>query len=254
MKRVILSTFMLWSALSSAKTFQNSYVAFELPDTWACAQEGVAWTCTPSGTLQSKEAVIVLAAKVAGPEDNMANFLTFLRQPKRITTRVGTPMPSQVSYAQNRLLAGTQWVQAQHLGSEIQDFYTLYLATVKEQLAILISFSAEKNHYQTYNAVFDRAMKTLQIVASHELLFPKPKPGAKPSDPLGIQAQANAPLGQDVLLPPPVRRKASVFAGLPWLLVGLVLVGAGLFFYARSGPRKKKRKKPTGLPPRPPRG
>ena len=58
---------MTWGLVGNAKTFQNSYIAFEVPDDWTCAQEGVAWTCTPRNNPEAKEAVIVLAAKVAGP-------------------------------------------------------------------------------------------------------------------------------------------------------------------------------------------
>lgn len=206
-----------------AKTFQNSYVSFEVPDNWNCLQEGVAWTCTPAAAVESKEAVIVLAAKIAGPEDNINNFQTYLKQPKKITTRVGTPMPSQVMYAQPRTLAGTQWVQAQHLGSEIQEYYTLYLATVREQLAILVSFSAERNRYQVYNPIFDKAIKTLKITANQQLLFPKVKQGAA-GDVIGINV---APLATEELLPPPSRKgnlTLYVFAFVGFLAAVLVAV------------------------------
>src|ERR1700742_2944041 len=119
---------------ANAKTFKNSYVSFEVPDNWTCLQEGVAWTCTPQNAVEAKEAVNILAAKVAGPADNLNNFLNFLKQPKKITTKVGTPMPSTVMSAAERQLGQQRWIQAQHLGSEVQDYYTLYLATVKDSL------------------------------------------------------------------------------------------------------------------------
>src|SRR4051812_9389886 len=101
---VILSLAFSLSVSVEAKTFKNSYVSFEVPEDWSCVQEGVAWTCVAQNPVDAKEAVIVLAAKVAGPEDNMQAFLNFLKQPKKITTKVGTPMPSQVMYAQERLV------------------------------------------------------------------------------------------------------------------------------------------------------
>jgi hypothetical protein len=229
---VILAAFIGLGA--EAKTFQNSYVSFEVPDNWNCLQEGVAWTCTPAGVLESKEAVIVLAAKVAGPEDNLNNFQAFLAQPKKITTKVGTPMPSQVMYSRQRMLANSQWVQAQHLGSEIQEYYTLYLATVKDQLAILVSFSSERNRYQVYNPIFDKAIKTLKITANKELLFPKTKTGGG-SDVIGINVP---PPGSEDLLPPPDARKGSkwtlVFAG-----IFLLTIGAGAYLYTVTRKRKK---------------
>lgn len=219
---------------AEAKTFQNSYVSFEVPDNWNCLQEGMAWTCTPTGLAESKEAVIVLAAKVAGPEDNINNFKTFLAQPKKITTRVGTPMPSQVMYAKPRMVANTNWVQAQHLGSEVQEYYTLYLATVKDQLAILVSFSAERNRYQVYNPIFDKAIKTLKITANKELLFPKTKGGGA-GDVIGINVP---PPGSDELMPPPNPGKESKWT---LIILGLFVFIALAGGYVYSVTRKRKK-------------
>lgn len=229
----LLSFLIAWPA--GAKTFQNSYVSFEVPDNWTCAQEGVAWTCTPQGPIEAKEAVIVLAAKVAGPEDNLVNFHTFLGAPKRLPTKVGTPMPSQVMYAQERVLAGTKWIQAQHLGSEIQEFYTLYLATVKDSLAILVSFSAEKSRYQNYNPIFDRAMKTLKIVANNQLLFPKNKLN-QTTDVIGISPQQAT---GDGLLPPPPAKKKSNFMLL--LLIAALVIAAAAVFISKGKAKKRKK-------------
>lgn len=189
---------------TSAKVFQNSYVSFEVPNDWNCMQEGVAWTCTPISPVASKEAVIVLAAKIAGPEDNLNSFLNFLKTPKKIATKVGTPMPSQVMYAQPRMLAGSKWIQAQHLGSEIQNYYTLYLATVKDQLAILVSFSADRNQYGKYNPIFDMAMKTLKIVASSDTVATKSATPTGSSEVIGINVQPN-PMQNIDMMPPPER-------------------------------------------------
>jgi hypothetical protein len=218
--------------------FKNSYVTFEVPDNWNCLQEGVAWTCSPKGAIEAREAVIVLAAKVAGPEDNLVNFHTYLGQPKTLATKVGTPMPSQVMYAQQRDLAGTKWVQAQHLGSEIQQFYTLYLATVKDSLAILISLSAEKSKYPDYNPVFDRVIKTLKITANNSLLFPKNKLNPT-TDVIGINS--GQPGGVDDTMPMPPAQAKSYPTSI-MLVLGLVIAGLAVFMTnkRKSKPKPKK--------------
>ena len=231
------------SLQARAKTFQNSYVAFEVPDTWTCLQEGVAWTCTPQNPVEAKEAVIVLAAKVAGPEDSLNSFLSFLKAPKKITTKVGTPMPSQVMYAQNRLLGGQNWIQSQHLSSEIQDYYTLYLATVKDQLAILVSFSAEKNRFQAYNPIFDHAVKTLRIVASNQLLFNKSSQD-NPSEVIGIQVPLTGGPTEELV---PVFSRHTTAKKLGLVLGFLVLAaGAGAYIYST-----RRKKISRGKTPRP---
>lgn len=236
-----LLTFVLISSLAHAKLFKNSYIQFEVPDNWICLQEGVAWTCTPRGPYESKEAVIVLAAKVAGPDDNLNSFMVRLKQPKKITTKVGTLMPSTVMYARKDSLAGGDWIRAQHLGSEIQEYFTLYLATVKERLAILVSFSAEKGVYKKYNPIFEKAMQTLKIIASQELLFPKGK-----YDPqtglLGIQA-TDGTLGTPDFAPLPEagQRKSRI-----WIfgLLGLIAAAIAAYIYMQSskGARKPSKK------------
>lgn len=233
---------LLTSGGAEAKTFQNSYLAFEVPDDWNCLQEGVAWTCTPQKAIEAKEAVIVLAAKVAGPEDNLNSFLNYLKQPKKITTTVGTPMPSQVMYAQNRTLAGIPWVQAQHFGSEIQEYYTLYLATVKDQLSILVSFSAERNQYQKYNPIFDKAMKTLKIVANQKLLFAK-QAQTRSADVIGINIQPGQGL-TDTMMPPPEEGAAKPRGSLYlMIMIGALAAAAAVFFLS-----KRKKISPTKKP------
>lgn len=238
MKRLIfisLVPLMLTSHSSWAKTFQNSYVSFDMPDNWACLQEGVAWTCTSTNVVEAKEAVIVLAAKVAGPEDTLPNFLNHLKQPKKITTKVGTPMPSTVMYAQKRVVDKMEWVQAQHVGSEIQEYYTLYLATVKDRLAILISFSAERTKIAKYNPIFDGAIQSLKIVANQQLLFPKVQPGQN-SNMMGLQPQ-NQPLEPDAMIDTPqAAKKPNIVYILGFLILGAM---TALFVFKLTRNRKK---------------
>jgi hypothetical protein len=136
--------------------------------------------------------------------------------------------------AQEQVLGGQRWVRAQHLGSEVQEYYTLYLATVKDSLAILVSFSAEKGRYTVYNPIFDRAIKTIRIVANDKLLFPKNKQG-NASDIIGIQV----PVGnvqQENMGPPPAGRNKAVKFILP---LALLLIAAGVAAYIFSTRRKK---------------
>jgi hypothetical protein len=216
-----------------AKTFSNSFLSFTLPDSWVCVQEGVAWACSNKGPNQANEAVIVMAAKVAAPQDTLASFKDFLQKPKTIPTRVGTPMPSAVMYAQERVLANTKWIQAQHIGSEVQDFYTLYIATVKDQLAILVSFSADKTKYAFFNPVFDQAMKSLKLTATNQLVFPK-NSGAGGIAVFGITGDTANP----EMLPPPAHNRRGSYSY--WLVLAAVGALLGVGAYALHNPKKPK--------------
>ena len=125
------------------------------------------------------------------------------------------------------------------MSSEIQDYYTLYLATVKEQLAILVSFSAEKDKYQKYNAIFDRALKTLKITADQHVLFPKGRPVNK-ADLVGIQAPGGGPsLDGAIQLPPPKKS-----APLPLVAGGLALAAVAAYLLLGRRPKKKSKRSP----------
>ena len=53
-----------------------------------------------------------------------------------------------------------------HLGSEIPHYYTRYLATLKGNIAVLVTFSAHKLFYSKYSSEFFRAIKSLRVLAT----------------------------------------------------------------------------------------
>ena len=62
-----------------------------------------------------------------------------------------------------------------HLGSEIPNYYTRYLAAVKGRVAVLVTFSAHKKYYTKYSGQFFEAIKTLRVTepAKTERSLPK---------------------------------------------------------------------------------
>lgn len=231
----LVSLALAFALNAHAKTFSNSFLSFTLPDTWICQMEGVAWVCTPKGPKEENDAVIVMAAKVASPEDTLPNFLAHLSKPKAITSKVGTLMPSQVMYAQERMLDKAKWVQAQHLGSEVADFYTLYVSTVKEGLAIVVTFSVEKTKTAVYNPIFDQAMKTLKITASKNLVFKNTGAGG-----IGVFGVVTGDKVNPEMMPPPPPRKSKT----PLLLLVLgaaALFGVAVFYFYKPAGRPKKK-------------
>jgi len=223
-----------WTFQVQAKTFSNSFLSFTLPDSWICNLEGVAWVCAPKGPKDENEAVIVMAAKVASPEDTLPNFLAYLQKPKTITSKVGTPVASQIMYAQERVLDNAKWVQAQHIGSEVADFYTLYVATVKEGLAILVTFSVDKAKAKLYNPIFDQAMKTLKITASKNLVFKNTGAGG-----IGVfGVVTDGQVNQEMMPPPPPRKSKKPLILL--MLGGAVLLLCAAFYLYKPKSRKKK--------------
>jgi hypothetical protein len=109
---------------------------------------------------QEKEAVIVMAGKIAGPNDNLKNFLTFLSQPKRLDMG-GKVTYSKVVYVHQTKINGFEWADALHSESEVREFMTRYLATDADGIGILVSFTVREKLLDKYSGIY---MKTIQSI------------------------------------------------------------------------------------------
>ena len=158
---------------AQAKRFSNAYISFELPSHWNCKVEGTEWVCGSQYRDKSTQAIIVLTAKESGPMDTFQAYKARLTTPQPIPTASGTPQRSKVLHVRERNIANHGWVDSMHLGSEVADFYTRYLATIEGRLAIVVTFSAHKKYYTQYSSDFLRAIESLRVVASKGLLSNK---------------------------------------------------------------------------------
>lgn len=164
-----LPAILLVSLTSEAKLFQNSYVQFELPDRWDCKLEGTEYVCSPLQAGQSKEVIFVLTAKEVGPSDTLEAYETHLKTPRTIPSASGKPTTSTVKTMERRQYNAHPWVDSIHLGSEIPQYYTRYLATTKDRLAILVTFSAHQLHFTKYSADIAKAVQSLVVKANFNL-------------------------------------------------------------------------------------
>jgi hypothetical protein len=146
-----------------AAKFANQFTEFELPPQWQCNLEGAEWVCQSTNDQKKKEAMIVLAAKLKGNQDSLDQYLTYLKAAKTFTSIQGKPVKSEPKYAKTVNLNGQPWVDALHLESEIPGFYTRYLATVKQDIGVLVTYSISKPKYQAYLDDFDTMVKTLKV-------------------------------------------------------------------------------------------
>jgi len=162
-KLIPLLTLTLFAQISSAKTWKNNYVSFDLPEKWGCTQEGFAWVCSPKSKKNEKEAVIVMSAKVRAPEDNLENMLHFLSQPKKID-KDGKITFSKISYARKTKINGTEWADALHASSEVRDFMTRYLATTKDDLAMVVSFTVREDVLDKYSEEFMASIRSIHAI------------------------------------------------------------------------------------------
>lgn len=169
--------FYFFTLPSQAKVFRNAYVAFETPDTWNCNLEHTEWICRSQNDKESKEAIIILTAKEVGPADTFETYTTHLSTPQSVAYKGAGQAVSRVIYPPKKVQINDQpWIDGLHLASEVPQFYTRYLATIKDRIAILVTFSAHKDQYTRYSQDFFKAVMSLRVIATKNLLA-KPEMG-----------------------------------------------------------------------------
>ncbi len=173
---------------AQATVFRNAYVSFEMPDNWKCVLEQTEWVCRSEDAGQSKEAIIILTAKEVGPMDSLDAYSNHLNTPQQVTYRNTGTTTSRIVYPPKKWQINDQtWVDGLHLGSEVPSYFTRYLATIKNKIAVLVTFSAHRNKYTDYSSAFFKAVQSLKVIATANLVnSPDQSPLRSASETLSI--------------------------------------------------------------------
>ncbi len=169
MKRIILILSVFLTLPSWSKTFSNKYCQFELPSGWECSLEGADWVCQSINKDRQKEAIIILTAKRRGSKDSLAEYLAYLKSVKTFTLPGGKTQVSEPHYAEYKSIHEHKWVDSLHMASEVPGFYTRYMATVKENLGMAVTFSVGKDFYDDYRGIFDKIVETLMVFSQKNI-------------------------------------------------------------------------------------
>ncbi|MBT4792635.1 MAG: hypothetical protein HON90_13765 [Halobacteriovoraceae bacterium] len=164
-----MTKFLVWTLLfflttnTYAKRFANGYAEFELPAGWTCIIEGSEWVCQSEDKDRKKEAIIILAAKKRGAQDTLGEYQAYLKQTKTYQLPGAKMQRSEPKTVQTNKINGQTWVDALHLASEVPGFYTRYLATVKADIGVAVTFSVTKSLYNAYKGIFDNVIASMRI-------------------------------------------------------------------------------------------
>lgn len=164
-KQLLIAFYLLASGMAIAKPYTTNFLEFELPNGWECSIEGSEYVCQSTNDRRKKEAIIIFAAKHRGKQDDLTQYKAYLEQAKTFKLPGGKTQISEPSYTRTRKVVGQghSWVDSLHLSSEVPGFYTRYMATVKGELGVAVTFSVAKEHYQTYKPIFDKIIETMQV-------------------------------------------------------------------------------------------
>ena len=159
-----------FSAPSQAKLFKNSYISFEIPDTWECKAFGTDWVCHSKFQEKKVEALITSTAKLAGGSDTLEAYLAHLQQPKTWTNRKKETLTSKKIVEAKRVFINKfPWIDSTHQNSEIKSYISRYAGTVcckdsSSQLGMLVVLSAHQDHYTKYANIFLKVVSSLRVM------------------------------------------------------------------------------------------
>lgn len=221
-----------------SRTFKNAYISFEMQDNWACKLEQTEWVCRSEEPQEAKEAVIILTAKEKGPTDSFPIYESHMNNSINTMSKAGSPMSSIVKYkAVTSKINDQTWLDGLHQDSEVQNYFTRYLATIKDEIAILVTFSAHNKVYAKHSPNFDKTIRSLRVIATKDLLS-RPDLGplagsgetlgsgigqAMPSDLLASEDEGGSSRKKSIF-------KNEMFIGLIlFILAALIYIGLKLY-------------------------
>lgn len=227
------SSISIISATLEAKQVATPYLNFQISDRWVCQRaDPLAFTCQLQSNQPVRDALIIISAKEAGPEDNFASFQKYLAMPKPLPVMGGRAIVSKPQYVKQLVINRQTWVDGVQFNGEIAGYYTRYLTTVKQNLSILITFSAARERWRFFSQDFNMAVQTLQLTKNPAILAQPFTLGQKQN----VEGRGHAPSPNNGRLEE-VRSLASATgknsSSPNYIIMGLVgLLVMGLLVYA----------------------
>ncbi len=230
------------TSTSFAKTFASQYCEFELPAGWECALEGSEYVCQSENADRKKESIIILAAKKRGEQDNLDEYMAYLKKTKEYNLPGGKKQISEPKATKLTKVNEQQWVDALHLASEVPGFYTRYLATVKEDLGVAVTFSVAKDLYSSYQPIMDRLVSTLRVFRQRKADLANLRSGKGAEDPNFADSTFNPNAGLDMQANKTKKRADGSGGNEDMLILIGVLVAAVVIFLAMKKKKSAKKK------------
>jgi hypothetical protein len=143
----------------------NNFIEMNVPDDWACAlYAGEQWTCIPMDPAKAKEAIVVFSFAEQSPADNMKLFYDYLNTSltmiNPVTKKTEKSVPKNMQYKD---IQGQTWVDSLHLSHAVPNYYTRYLATMKDGRSVLVSVTVDKAKYNLYMSLLYKMVESMRL-------------------------------------------------------------------------------------------
>ena len=159
-------TFMFFAQAPRAwsKTFRSKFVTLDLPPNWDCQQEELDWVCQPENPNLRNEALVVIVTKATNPtDDSLPKYEEYLKNPKQMRDLVGNTYTSEIKYVKQKKIRDLMWVDSLQIGSEVPGFVSRYVASIKEQIAALISYHVGESVFPKWAETLDKMIESAEL-------------------------------------------------------------------------------------------
>jgi hypothetical protein len=225
-----------------AKLFSSKYCQFELPPGWECALEGSEYVCQSENADRKKEAIVILAAKIRGEQDSLDEYMAYLKKTKEYNLPGGKKQISEPKNTKMTNINDQRWVDALHLASEVPGFYTRYLATVKEDLGVAVTFSVTKDLYSQYQPLIDKLVSTLRVFRQKKDSNLADLRSGKSTDPNFADTTFNPNTQLDMQVNKTKKRAEGEGGDDMLFIIAIVVIGAVVMLILKGKKKKGKKK------------
>ena len=146
----------------------------------------------------------------------------------------GKPMNSKIVQVKRSKVNNHEWVDGFHESSEVANYFTRYMATIKDNLGILVTFSAHKKVYSKFSGDFTKAIQSLRVLTVPTVNFNAPTIAT--NNPINPQRQVVV----DDINPSEPEPVATSDSNTTTLL-GLILLILAVVIYFLFGKKSKPR-------------
>jgi hypothetical protein len=148
---------LLFAPSTPPPRFISDTFEFNLAPGWACDLEDTDYVCWKGKP--PHDAIAIITRKRRGSDDNLDAYEEHLRTPR--TRQDGAQ--SRIRIVRRRPLAGYEWVEGVHEGSEVPNYITFYLATATSQVGVLATFSFHRDYERMGRLEMEVMMSSLKI-------------------------------------------------------------------------------------------
>ena len=168
--------------------------------------------------------------------------MAYLKKSKEYNLPGGKKQISEPKNTKLTNINDQQWVDALHLASEVPGFYTRYLATVKEDLGVAVTFSVTKDLYASYQPIIDKLVSTLRVFRQKKTDLSALRAG-KSEDPNFADTTFSPNSAGDLQVTKTQKRAEDSSDDDLMLIIAVIVIGAIVMIIIKNKKKKTKTKR-----------